>query len=317
LLAARPKASIKSSLADWRVEEQLVMEFAGSGEHACFFVEKRGLNTADVARGLAQAHGVDLVQIGYCGLKDKHGITRQWFSVPTPDGQWRLAMPDVHCLQTARHSHKLRRGQHAANRFDIRLCDVEEGAAPAIDALVGAYPNYFGPQRVSSGNVQQALAWLGSGKWGSACAPRRRRQRKLSSNNARKGWHISVLRSMLFNEVLKLRVGQHNYVHGIAGDVMDAGVPTGPLWGRGRSAASGAAAALERAALAAHAETCDALEYAGVNQGRRQLAVTPQQFAVERGTGWCELSFLLPTGAYATSMLGHRLELADKSKRHE
>lgn len=317
--AVRPKASIKSCLADWRVQERLGFEFAGGGEHACFYVEKHDLNTADVARGLAHAYGVELVQIGYCGLKDKHGITCQWFSVPTADDCWRLGMQGVHCIQIERHTHKLRRGQHAANRFDLCLRELGDGAHAAIEKLANPYPNYFGPQRVSPSNVEQALDWLGGGKWGSHCSGRpRRRGNRRSRKNGRKGWHISVLRSVLFNEVLSLRVAQGNYIEGIDGDVLDGGVPTGPLWGRGRSPVTGDAAEIERRALATHADTCDALEYAGVNQARRRLVVTPRCFEIMQSRQeCCVLSFELPVGAYATAMLEHKLDLVDVSNRHE
>ena len=78
-----PVVHIKSSVDAWRVNERLCIPFAGHGEHAYFYVEKSNLNTLDVARQLAQICGVPLMQVGYAGLKDKHGITRQWFSVAT------------------------------------------------------------------------------------------------------------------------------------------------------------------------------------------------------------------------------------------
>jgi len=299
-----PKASIKASPSDWRVYEQLELDFTGAGEHAYFYVEKTSQNTADVARALALASGVAPQHVGFCGRKDKHAITRQWFSVPTPSDHWQLDMPGVRCLSTARHTRKLRLGQHTGNRFRIRLSELHDDAYPALGALASPYPNYFGPQRVSAANVAQALAWL--------ARPRARAKR-----SPRKGWHLSVLRSMLFNAVLDVRVAQNSFARVLDGDVLEQDAPTGPLWGRGRSAASGAAAQLERQALAPHAETCTGLEFAGVVQGRRRLGVTPADFSIDQTCAQgCEISFVLPAGAFATAMLSHKLDVVDRSKRY-
>ena len=73
LLRCRPE--------DFEVEEQLSFTPVGEGEHAYLFIEKRGRNTQDVARLLSRFCGVAERDIGYCGLKDRLAVTRQWFSI--------------------------------------------------------------------------------------------------------------------------------------------------------------------------------------------------------------------------------------------
>ncbi len=73
-----PGVAIKTDLDDWIVHEDLGMQFSDNGEHAYFHVEKRGMNTADVARDLADSLGLRWSDVGFAGRKDKHGVTRQW-----------------------------------------------------------------------------------------------------------------------------------------------------------------------------------------------------------------------------------------------
>ena len=47
-------------------------------------LEKRGLNTEEVARQLARAAGISLRNVSYAGLKDRQAVTRQWFSLQLP-----------------------------------------------------------------------------------------------------------------------------------------------------------------------------------------------------------------------------------------
>ena len=63
---------------------------------------------------LAAAAGVAPSAIGFCGLKDRHAVTRQAFSVHLPgrDGpDWSaLAIDGMRVLSATRHGRKLKRG---------------------------------------------------------------------------------------------------------------------------------------------------------------------------------------------------------------
>ena len=72
---------LRSRPEDFQVEEQLGFEPEGEGEHVFLLIEKRGLNTVDVARLLGRTAGIPVRDIGYSGLKNKHALTRQWFSL--------------------------------------------------------------------------------------------------------------------------------------------------------------------------------------------------------------------------------------------
>lgn len=309
--AAKPVAHIKRNPADFVVREDLGFAPAGSGEHVFYLVRKEGCNTADVARALAEALQVSTGHIGYAGLKDRHAITEQWFSAVTDQDAWPCSLPGVECLRSARHTRKLRRGQHRGNQFVLRLRETDVYAETQLRALSAGFPNYFGAQRLSPSNREQALKWLAQQHLGPERTSRRRRK---PARGGRRGWHLSVLRSMLFNAVVAARVARGNADHIIAGDVLADDVATGPLWGRGRSGASGLALEIETEALRDYAEICTSLEYSGLSQDRRPIWVVPENLQIQTiESGVIELSFALPAGAYATSMLEHVVNVVDDS----
>jgi tRNA pseudouridine13 synthase len=317
--AARDCATMKSCPDDFRVVEIPAIEPAGDGEHLWLRVEKTGLGSPAVAAELARAFAVAEVAVGYAGMKDKHAVTEQWFSVQTPRAADALpSLPGVRVLEATRHQRKLRRGELAGNRFDVVLRNVagDAWAQRLAEIRDTGVPNYFGPQRFGTDNLERALAWL----------PERRRRRIAPF---RAGLHLSVLRSFLFNEVLAARVRAGNWRILIGGDVAAEvpradvaedpadpaeAVPTGPLWGRGRPPAHGEALALETAALAPYQGVCEGLEHAGLTQERRSLVLRPAGLRWHRQGDLVTVAFALPPGGYATVMLAEAFALHEGTR---
>ena len=79
--------------------------------------------------------------------------------------------------------------------------------------------------------------------------------------------------------------------------------PSGPLWGRGESPATGEALELEAGIIASETVLCELLEAQGLEHERHGLRLPV------RGLSWgidgdvLTLSFELPRGAFATSVL--------------
>src|SRR5690348_15986051 len=193
-------ARLRSSPEDFVVEEILGYDADGAGEHALLWVEKRGANTDWVARELAKFAGVSQVAVGYAGMKDRHAVTRQTFSVQLagkPDPDWSVfPHAEVKVLAATRHSRKLKRGALRGNRFVLVLRDAQgdREAAERVLAQIAArgVPNYYGEQRFGreGGNVEQARAMF---------AGRRVERDKRS-------FLLSAARSHIFNNVLAARV---------------------------------------------------------------------------------------------------------------
>lgn len=303
----------------------------GAGEHLLVRVRKRDANTPWIAQCLARWAGVSERVVSWAGLKDRHAVTEQWYSVHLPGG----ADPDpaafdaagAEILEVTRHSRKLRRGTLAGNAFDIVLREVADaaGMAPRVEALAGGVPNRFGTQRFGRGgaNLARARAWFDGGR-----PPRGRTDKAMA---------ISAARSALFNAVLDARVESGTWARPVAGDIMmfeggrgrfhlevleDDALsrcargeihPTGPLWGAGGSEATGDAAMIETDALAPFASLRTGLE-ARATPERRALRVMPRALTVEvTGTHALRVRFELPPGAYATTVLGTVFDIEGES----
>lgn len=205
-------ARIRSTPEDFQVTEELGYEFTGDGEHDFLWIEKTGTNTEWLSRQLARFADVPARDVGYAGLKDRHAITRQWFSVPrwnSPD--WTaLDVDGANVLDVQRHNKKLRRGAHKANAFrivlrgdDIAHCaeDIEQ----RVQIIRGqGVPNYFGEQRFGrdGSNLGLADVWANGKR-----LPRHKRSLA-----------ISTIRSFVFNESLNARVKSATWNALLAGD---------------------------------------------------------------------------------------------------
>ena len=324
------RARMRQAPEDFVVDEVDAFEASGAGEHLLLSVEKRSLNTAFVARRIAQWAGVAESAVGYAGLKDRHALTRQRFTVQLPGREPppldTLAFEDaasgeaLRVLDARRHARKLPRGALAGNRFVLTLRAVA-GDRAHIEARLRAIegqglPNYFGEQRFGhgGGNLGRALAMF-SGR-------RVRREER--------GILLSAARSELFNRVLARRVEDGSWQQGLEGEVwmldgsrsvfgpepLDAALaerlaafdihPTAPLWGEGELRSQGRARALELAALEDEiaCRLRQGLEAARLAQERRATRLRPQALQWDwPGDDVLRLSFGLPPGAYATSVL--------------
>jgi tRNA pseudouridine13 synthase len=322
---------MRVSPEDFFVEELPAFAPSGSGEHLLLTVEKRGMNTVFAARRIAQWARVPEMGVSHAGLKDRHAVTRQRFSVHLPKkiapDLAALESPDLRVLEHAWHSRKLPRGALAGNRFVLVLRDVE-GDSAAIEQRLQAIardgvPNYFGEQRFGreGDNVAQALAMFGGRRV-------RREERSLL---------LSAARSELFNRVLAARVRAGNWNTPLAGEVWsldgsrsvfgpepftDALAsrlaafdihPSGPLWGRGELRTRDEAAALELAAVvdAPGPALRAGIEAAGLEQERRALRFRPADLAWRwLAADALEVSFALPPGGYATTVLAELGEVS-------
>ncbi len=154
---------------DFVVEELPLYLFSGRGEHVLFEVEKEGLTTFAANQSIARAMGREQREIGFAGLKDAHGITRQWLSLDKTDIDRirRLRLPRLRVLSTTRHTNKLKLGHLRGNRFVLKIRGVHRDAAARAEAILEVLvrrgcPNYFGPQRFGArgDNALIGLAFL-------------------------------------------------------------------------------------------------------------------------------------------------------------
>src|SRR6516225_2932119 len=95
---------IKETPEDFLVEEVPLYLPCGEGEHTYVTIEKRGLTTLEAVRRISRALGVPDREIGYAGMKDAVGVTRQTVSIPrvSPDVCSALNLPGIAVLASVR-----------------------------------------------------------------------------------------------------------------------------------------------------------------------------------------------------------------------
>lgn len=322
-------ARFRTTPEDFLVEEVASFQPTGEGEHLLLTVEKRGMNTVFAARTLAAWAGIAEMGIGYAGMKDRHAVTRQRFSVHFP----KRVSPDIGLLESADfrvlehswHNRKLSRGALAGNRFVLVLREVR-GLRGPIDARLESIrehgiPNYFGEQRFGrdGDNVEAAKRMFAGERV-------RREQRSI---------YLSAARSEMFNAVLARRIDAGNWNTGAEGEVwMLDGTqsvfgpealtaelreralrqdihPTGPMWGAGELRTRGQVRLIEESALEPFGELRAGLEKADMKQERRSLRVRVNELAWQwPADGVLQLDFRLAPGSYATEVLAELGEVS-------
>lgn len=315
-------ASIRSRPEEFDVTEELGFELSGDGEHDYLYIEKTSTNTEWVLRQLASFAEVPGKDIGCAGLKDRHALTRQWFSVPrwhAPDWE-QLDIEGVRLLEQRRHHRKLRRGAHKGNRFRIVLRGPLPDAQLLQDRLQGieasGVPNYFGEQRFGRGaaNIALADAWADGKR-----LPRHKRSLAISS-----------ARSYLFNKMLEQRVHDGTWNRLVAGDIVNLDGtgsvfdidapdeelgrrctemdihPAGPLCGDGTP---------ESGLPGGHENWLEALRRGRVKPATRSFRLRVRDFAWSSTNDSLQLEFVLGRGSFATAVLREIASVSDVSYR--
>ncbi|MDG2091292.1 MAG: tRNA pseudouridine(13) synthase TruD [Gammaproteobacteria bacterium] len=323
-------ASYKVFPEDFQVKEILNFEPDGEGDHLFLYVEKKGLTTQEVQKRLMQYFKLPDRDVSFSGMKDKHALTQQWFSVKQGNNELRdakeLNSEQLHVQRTIKNKRKLRRGSHHSNQFSIRLRDLSERPKELIDSLqnlsLEGVPNYFGEQRFgrNGGNVDYARKLFNG-----SLKIKERYKRNL---------YISAARAHLFNLVLSQRVEEKTWSTYTSGDVMSLDGssasfkpenwdkfladrldkkdihPSGPMWGAGKLKTEDLSEALEEKIVSTENELKLGLEKIGLEQERRALRSMPENLSYKvEDDKTIVLEFSLAKGAYATSFLRELVKL--------
>lgn len=325
-------AKMRVEPADFVVEEIPSFDAGGEGEHLMLTIRKQRVTTQQVVSTLAKWARIAPMGVGYAGIKDKHGITTQRFTVHLPKkvapDTNELNSDNIEVVDAVWHSRKLPRGVIIGNAFVITLREVE-GDKEAIEERLediqrNGFPNVFGEQRFGRGdNVALALQMF-RGK---------RVDRNLRSIL------LSAARSEIFNRIVQARTARGLYGTIQDGDVLmlegtksifgpitvddeltkrfeelDV-VPTAPLWGEGELRSACEIKHLEESTVNDDAELTElakGLIKARMKQERRAITAKANNLKWT----WLDdttlrLHFDLVPGAYATAMLSQLGKIED------
>jgi tRNA pseudouridine13 synthase len=316
-------ASFKSLEEDFSVSEITNRELTETGPHLYLYIEKKGSNTHWLARQLANHAKIDLKDVGYAGLKDRHAVTRQWFSLPIknkePDLTHLFNKDEFTLIEKGFYGVKLKRGALGGNQFRLVIRDVQGIKSDIEERLEliknNGVPNYFGQQRFGNDNENlfQAAKLYQTGK-----RPRNRQKASM---------YFSASRSYLFNHMLAKRVNSNSWDKPIEGEVFGFSGslrgfaqehsdeeksrfnekdihPTCALWGKGESVAEGELDAIEKTVIEANELFAQGIVRQGMKQERRvSRLLLPDLTWQWQSEDVLVLNFELGSGLFATSVL--------------
>ncbi|WP_354474792.1 tRNA pseudouridine(13) synthase TruD [Pantoea sp. UYEF8] len=324
---------IKAKPEDFVVVEDLGYGADGEGEHLLVRIRKVGANTRFVAEALAKYLGIHPRDMSYAGMKDRHAVTEQTLCFRLPGN----AMPDlrgfalegVEILQAVRHKRKLRIGALAGNAFRLvirQISDRQAAEARLAQIRDAGVPNYFGEQRFgrNGNNLIMAEKWA--------------RNEIMVRDRNKRSLLLSSARSALFNQVTSARLQQQGSLSQVMnGDALQltgrgswfVAQPdelvslqtrvdqhelriTAPLPGDGEAGPQADALAFEQQALADATTLLSLMTRERVDAARRAMLVVPRDLH----WNWCdeatlEMTFWLPAGSFATSVVRELLTHAD------
>lgn len=319
------RAKLKAKPEHFIVKEDLGYSFTGSGEHLMVKVRKVGENTTFVANELARYCGVKSKDIGWAGLKDRHAVTEQWLSIHLPKtdsidfASFEASYPTIKILECDRHNKKLRPGDLKGNLFEITLTEVSDlnGLEARLVQLTNSgVPNYFGSQRFGrdGNNLTEAR------RWG--------RENVRTRNQNKRSMYLSTARSWIFNTIVSNRIKMGMFDSLLLGDLVhltseqdnisveQASIPsltealeasgvniTAALAGDNALPTSDKALDLEQAVLDSEPELMALIRGNRMRHERRDIRLKPQALTYKIGEGEVTLSFGLPSGCFATSII--------------
>jgi tRNA pseudouridine13 synthase len=332
---------LRAKPEDFVVEEIGLYEAAGTGQHLYVNLTKVGWTTKELQIQLSKIFGLERMEVGFAGLKDKMARTTQTFSLNV--GQKPVAFAEeaarrieaelpVQVNWVQFHRNKLRTGHLIGNRFTIKVShlatNVEEtrSRSNAIVAEIRrrGVPNFFGVQRtgLQGSNVRQGLALL-LGK------------QKLKDVWLRR-FLIASYQSHLCNRYLVRRLEIGAFDHLLPGDVakkvatggmfdvqdVHAEEPrytaheinfTAPLYGPRMWNAQGEAGELEKQVLDAAPVTLEHFARHQLDGTRRAGRLLVPDLQVQVGEGELTATFVLTKGAFATVVLRELMKVDDET----
>ncbi len=320
---------IKQKPEHFIVEETPAYDPSGYGDHLYVNITKKNLNTRDVQLELAKLFDVKPESVGKAGLKDKHSISTQSFSIlfegekpAASDAQQIIeSQVGVKVNWAKYHTNKLRSGHLKGNRFDILVTGLETGLEEALtraEAIsrrldVTGVPNFYGYQRVGEEGENTLAGWqLLQGE-------------KRVRNRWLRRYLVSCYQSHLCNRYLAKRVERGLFGTLIHGDIakkydtggifwvedVEAEQPryfnkeitfTAPIYGYKMKNTKHEAHELEKAVLLDSGVTNDQFRKLKAKGTRRPGRIVPN-ITVSASDEGLRLRFELPKGGFATTVL--------------
>jgi tRNA(Glu) U13 pseudouridine synthase TruD len=284
---------------DFIVEEIPAEKINFHGKHAIFLLIKRNRTTLDVIKEICSKTGISIANIGFCGMKDKHAVTKQYISIKHNDISKfeKLDLKNA-SLKFIKFGPRLYLGDLNGNKFKITLRPQLNYSNKFLQKMFDNFknnlntkglPNYFGLQRFGTKLNNHIFGYrLVKGIWKPKITKVKKRELKL---------YLHALQSFCFNEVLKFYVNEHDktYWRKIR------------LIGYNTKLGNGIFDRYYKQLLNKISLKCDEFHIPWLKltayEGWRKVFIKPTGFKYEILNKKIVLSFTLPSGSYATVLL--------------
>jgi tRNA pseudouridine13 synthase len=149
-----PGMKLKQKPEDFRVEELTGAAPQDSGEFAFYRLDKTGWTTPDALAAIRRRWGIDHRRLSYGGLKDRHAVTSQHFTIFRGPERG-LQHERITLTYLGRRTEPFTASDILANRFAIVLrgmsdVDVSRSVGALDEVEAAGLPNYFDDQRFGS-----------------------------------------------------------------------------------------------------------------------------------------------------------------------
>src|SRR3989338_5285007 len=147
---------LKQLPEDFRVEELSSIDISQEKKgFKVYSLEKKGMETFSLLAYLSKKNNIPLRDFRIAGLKDRHAITNQKFTIPSKYSINTLIEPNFKITFLGYSNEPMKLGNLKANRFEIVVRAVEKGSLEGIKIKANALkefgvPNYFDSQRFGS-----------------------------------------------------------------------------------------------------------------------------------------------------------------------
>jgi len=320
---------IRARPEDFMVEEVALYEPSGYGSHLYVNITKRNQTTRDVQLQLADLFNLKPMNIGTAGLKDKYAVTTQTFSIlfekndVRPDDTLELIKDslDIKVNWAKLHGNKLRTGHHIGNRFKITITNTRMPTSQAAERArriadmihLKGLPNYYGEQRIGKHGEKVRQGWAilqGQKTYNDRWLSKLLVAGYLSYLCNR--YLAERMRRGLFDRILLGDIAKKHETGGIfwVNDPLTEQPRyeakeisfTAPIYGYQMSKPLGEAAALEDEIFEESEMSTETFKRMKVTGTRRFGRLTPR-IEVTEATRGVQLSFMLPKGGFATTLL--------------
>jgi len=143
-----PTDFIVEEIADFKVS-------SNKDRYQIFLMEKKELDTFDAIKIISKELKIPLPKIGFAGLKDKHGTTKQYISIPIEQHIQNKDMRNIKLEFIGYHNKRIETGDLKGNKFTLTVRNIQKGDIPGIYSRAKTIPktgvpNYFDSQRFGS-----------------------------------------------------------------------------------------------------------------------------------------------------------------------